>query len=142
MAAEEVAHLMERVGLSLLGRVTEARRLLGRARTGLKSGRMNDLQATGIQARYASGYVHADSDTTTGMTAAGQSDAGARRDSGNGCRSTCAGGPWPALRRRGPLKGIYSGWPAQSLSVLVELTRLGRSSPRSRGVGSPLPPSR
>jgi transglutaminase-like putative cysteine protease len=94
------------------------------------------LRAAGIPARYASGYLHPDADTATGATVAGQSHAWVEAWIGEWMpidpTNRVPVGERHVLVARGrdyadvaPLKGIYSGGPAQSVGVVVELTRLG-----------------
>lgn len=93
------------------------------------------MRATGLPARYVSGYLHAIPDAEPGRTTAGQSHAWVEYWAGAWlpCDPTSGApvGERHVVVARGrdyadvpPLKGIYHGPPASTLDVSVEVTRL------------------
>lgn len=93
------------------------------------------LRTMGIPARYVSGYLHPSADADLGVTAAGQSHAWVEAWTGGWWGLDPTSGEMAAQRHvivaRGrdyadvaPLKGVYSGPPAEALGVSVLVTRL------------------
>lgn len=93
------------------------------------------LRAMGIPARYVSGYLHPRDDAELGETVAGESHAWAEAWVGEWFAfdptNTSTVGERHVLVARGrdygdvtPLKGVYSGAPSSTPTVVVELTRL------------------
>jgi transglutaminase-like putative cysteine protease len=93
------------------------------------------LRAMGLPARYVSGYLLPNRDAAVGQTYTGESHAWAEFWAGDWIAvdptSLAHVGQRHVLVARGrdyadvrPLSGIYSGPPAESLGVIVELTRL------------------
>jgi len=92
------------------------------------------VRASGIPARYVSGYLHSARDPIIGTTEKGESHAWAEAWIGDWVPVDPTSGEAPGLRHvlvaRGrdyrdvaPLRGIYSGGAAHALDVEVELTR-------------------
>ena len=93
------------------------------------------LRASGIPARYVSGYLHPDVHAEPGRTAVGQSHAWVEYWAGSWLPLDPTSGAEVAERHvvvaRGrdytdvpPLKGIYHGPPEAEMEVTVEVTRL------------------
>jgi transglutaminase-like putative cysteine protease len=93
------------------------------------------LRAMGIPARYVSGYLHPHGDAEIGQKVAGESHAWAEAWIGEWFAfdptNTSTVGERHVLVARGreygdvtPLKGVYSGAPSSTPTVVVELTRL------------------
>jgi len=93
------------------------------------------LRATGLPARYVSGYLHPDPEAEPGSTSVGQSHAWVEYWAGSWIAldptSGAAVGERHVAVARGrdygdvpPLKGIYHGPPESDMQVTVEVTRL------------------
>jgi transglutaminase-like putative cysteine protease len=93
------------------------------------------LRATGLPARYVSGYLHPDTKAKPGSTAVGQSHAWVEYWAGSWTALDPTSGAPVGERHvvvaRGrdyadvpPLKGIYHGPPESAMTVTVEVTRL------------------
>jgi transglutaminase-like putative cysteine protease len=93
------------------------------------------MRATGLPARYVSGYLHPDTEAEPGRTAIGQSHAWVEYWAGSWTACDPTSGAPVAERHvvvaRGrdyadvpPLKGIYHGAPDSLMEVTVEVTRL------------------
>ncbi len=92
------------------------------------------LRATGIPARYVSGYLHPSATAEIGETVAGESHAWIEAWTGDwqafDPTSGAVGDRHVVVGRArdyadlSPLHGIYHGGPAEDLGVAVELTRL------------------
>jgi transglutaminase-like putative cysteine protease len=94
------------------------------------------MRATGLPARYVSGYLHPDPSAPTGETVQGQSHAWVEywagdwvaldptnRSRAGECHVTVARGR--DYTDVPPLRGIYHGAPSSTMNVTVEVTRLG-----------------
>jgi transglutaminase-like putative cysteine protease len=93
------------------------------------------MRATGLPARYVSGYLHPDPKAQPGSTAVGQSHAWVEYWAGSWSALDPTSGAPVGERHvvvaRGrdyadvpPLKGIYHGPPESAMDVTVQVTRL------------------
>ncbi|MFC6022906.1 transglutaminase N-terminal domain-containing protein [Plantactinospora solaniradicis] len=94
------------------------------------------MRATGLPARYVSGYLHPDADAAIGVATPGESHAWVEFWAGEWFAvdptSLAKVGSRHVLLARGrdyadvrPLSGVYSGPAAEQIGVTVEITRLG-----------------